>query len=323
MTPPHSTILSDVRAACAYVAEVADHVQVVGDQASYAQAFDLAAIARPSYDEEHHFRGTQADTVAYVLALDAINFGSGWFPRLRKRPGMSGYFTIASRLADHVRDQGPLAADRLAVIDVDEVAAIFAQPLDDPDLADLMGRFAEAWRELGALLLGRYEGSASQLVAAAGHRAERLVELLASMPSFRDVSIYRGREVPLYKRAQITASDLDLALAGEGLGRFEDLDRLTIFADNLVPHVLRVDGMIAYDDDLARRIDRGEALSAGSRAEVEIRAVAVDAVERMVANLQAEGRSVTARDLDVALWNRGQDVRYRTVPRHRTRTVFY
>ena len=38
-----------------------------------------------------------------------------------------------------------------------------------------------------------------------------------------------------YKRAQIVASDLALA----GVAEFDDLDRLTIFADNLVPHVLR------------------------------------------------------------------------------------
>ena len=33
-----------------------------------------------------------------MLVLDSINFGSGWFPTLRKRPGMSGYFTVASSL---------------------------------------------------------------------------------------------------------------------------------------------------------------------------------------------------------------------------------
>ncbi|MEZ5167114.1 MAG: hypothetical protein R2695_11730 [Acidimicrobiales bacterium] len=33
-----------------------------------------------------------------MLSLDAINFGSGYFPYLRKRPGMSGYHTVASSL---------------------------------------------------------------------------------------------------------------------------------------------------------------------------------------------------------------------------------
>ena len=39
------------------------------------------------------------DIAAYWLTLDAINFGSGWFPTLRKRDGLSGYNTIASALA--------------------------------------------------------------------------------------------------------------------------------------------------------------------------------------------------------------------------------
>ena len=43
----------------------------------------------------------------YMLTLDAINFGSGWFPTLRKRPGCSGYFTVAWALADHFRCDGP------------------------------------------------------------------------------------------------------------------------------------------------------------------------------------------------------------------------
>jgi hypothetical protein len=30
-----------------------------------------------------------------------------------------------------------------------------------------------------------------------------------------------------------------------------------------------------------------------------------------------------ARLLDTALWNRGQAARYKSVPRHRTRTVYY
>jgi N-glycosylase/DNA lyase len=32
---------------------------------------------------------------------------------------------------------------------------------------------------------------------------------------------------------------------------------------------------------------------------------------------------IPARDLDVMLWNRGQGERYKSRPRHRTRTVYY
>ncbi len=40
------------------------------------------------------------------------------------------------------------------------------------------------------------------------------------------------------------AADLAAAFRGQGPGRFRDLDRLTLFADNLVPHVLRREGVL-------------------------------------------------------------------------------
>ena len=52
-----------------------------------------------------------------MLTLDAINFGSGWFPQLRKREidgrALSGYFTIAWALTDRFRARGPWTAAEL------------------------------------------------------------------------------------------------------------------------------------------------------------------------------------------------------------------
>ena len=71
------------------------------------------------------------------------------------------------------------------------------------------------------------------------------------MPFFDDVGFW--------KRAQIVPNDLALA----GVASFSDLDRLTIFADNLVPHVLRVDGVLRYDAGARRAHRRGRAAAAG------------------------------------------------------------
>jgi putative queuosine salvage protein len=101
------------------------------------------------------------------------------------------------------------------------------------------------------------------------------------------------------------------------VAEFSDLDRLTIFADNLVPHVLRVDGVLRYDPALGARIDAGELLPPGEE-EREIRACAVHACELLSRRL-----GMPARVLDAALWNRGQAWKYKSVPRHRTRTVYY
>ena len=64
-----------------------------------------------------------------------------------------------------------------------------------------------------------------------------------------------------YKRAQIAASDLDRV----GAARFKDLDKLTIFADNLVPHVLRCEGCCCFDDGLAELIDAVDRCASAAR----------------------------------------------------------
>jgi hypothetical protein len=84
--------------------------------------------------------------------------------------------------------------------------------------------------------------------------------------------------------------------------------------------VLRVDGILRYDADLAARIDREELIQAGSPEEVEIRACALHAVELIAESL---GGQVTAMGLDYVLWNRGQEPEYKAIPRHRARSVFY
>ena len=302
-------MLEEVRATCRAVAEQATLVRI--DDAALA-AYPLEE--RIADDDPGRMRlGSVDDRVAFVVALDAINFGSGWFPVLRKRRGMSGYHTIASTL----RERGAPTARWLAEVTTEQCAELFGQP-PMSEAMTLMAHFAEAWNQLGRLLLDRYDGSATALVEDAAHSADRLVAILRELPYFEDRRRYRGIDVAFYKRAQITAADLHLALDGEGPGRFDDLHRLTIFADNLVPHVLRVDGVLALDADLAAHIDAGSLLAEGSEAEVELRACAVEAVERLSART-----GWAPADLDNVLWNRGQGPRYKAVPRPRCRTVSY
>jgi hypothetical protein len=247
-----------------------------------------------------------------------VNFGSGWFPVLRKAPGASGYHTIAGAL----RDRGGVTVAEMRTATPAWCAEVFGQDPDGP-VADLMAHFAGSWNQLG-VVIERF-GSTLDLVDAAGRSADRLVEMLAwEHKLYRDVGEHDGERVPLFKRAQITAADLALAFGGEGPGRFDDLDRLTTFADNLVPHVLRLAGVLRYDDQLSARIEAGELLEHGSVEEVEIRAVAVHAVEQVVGALHDQGRpDATAGQVDMALWHRGNGPESKAHPRHRTRTTAY
>jgi hypothetical protein len=317
-------LIEGVRTACKAVAEKATHIQIRYDHIpSYAESLPLEQAAQPEHEPNRHYLGHGDDTVAFFLTLDAINFGSGYFPHLRKRPGMSGYFTIASSLNDHFKTHGPLSAQRLTELTQEDCAQTFGQDLDNPPIRELMQLFSTALNDLGRYLLNRFEGSFAALVESAGSSAERLVQLLIKMPYFNDVSSHGDLQVPFYKRAQITAADLAIAFDGQGPGYFEDLDHLTIFADNLVPHVLHVDEILQYEGELAARIDREELIPSGSVEEVEIRACALHAVELLSAELGRSGHHVPPMKLDYLLWNRGQQPYYKARPRHRTRAVYY
>lgn len=317
-------LLGEIRSACAEVTRRARHVSIDAERRD-TLALELAeAAGQPErLDPAHHLLGSESETLAFVITLDAVNFGSGWFPYLRKQRGQSGYFTIAGGLRHRFERDGPLSPHRLAEARPEQCAEIFGQDLSTPEQAELMTHFARAWRDLGELLLDCYGGDFAQLIGAAGGSAETLVELLAAMPLYRDVSRYDELEVPLFKRAQITAADLALAFEGRGPGTFRDLDELTIFADNLVPHVLRVEGVLRYDADLSSRIDAGILIAPGSPEEVELRACALHAVEGMCDLLRRSGHPATAHRLDHVLWNRGHSAQMKALPRHRARSVYY
>jgi hypothetical protein len=313
------TLFDDIRAACASVAERATAV-----------AIDLGAIEKlvatldtetPPLLPEEQPTGDDEAMATEVVVWNTVNFGSGWFPVLAKRDGLSGARTLAESLADHVAGTGAPTAEWLADVDPGTCAELFGQEHPGP-VDDLLELFAQAWRDLGALLLDRFDGSAATMVQAAEGSAERFVTTFASMPLADDVACYRVRgsdiEVPFLKRAQITVSHLARAFGGQGLGDFDDAGHLTAFADNLVPHVLRTAGVLVYDDDLAERIERGDLLEAGGTHEVEIRACGLHAVELLALR---SGLAPTA--IDHQLWQRGQDPDIKATPRHRCRCSWY
>lgn len=299
-----SDILSQLRVAAAAVAQRARFVRVRTDAIpAYAASLPWSV---PPAEEDETPSGPHEERAAFWLTLDAINFGSGWFPTLNKRPGHSGYQTIAAGLRERFESRGRWTPAELQTLSPEAIARALSQ---DPS-HELMGLFAASLNDLGD-----HVSAAGGFTAVAGNSAAGLVDRLAAWPSFADTSTYDELTLPFLKRAQIAAADLHRA----GVARFGDLHRLTMFADNLVPHVLRLDGILSFYPTLVERIDREELLEHGSREEVEIRACALHAVELIV----AEQPGPTAAEVDQLLWLRGQQPFYKARPRHRSRTTAY
>lgn len=315
------SIFDDIRAGFAFVAERARHVKIhEGRFPAYAQGLTLRHPAM-NFDAGHHFIGTPESTAAYVLTLDAVNFGSGYQPHLvREGWGMVDngiYFTLATRLKKRF-EQGGINADYLSQITQTEVAALFELP-QGPYGTELTGIFTSGLQDMGRLIARDYNGSFFSFVKAAGGQASRIIRQLADLPQFRDIHTYDGREIPLFKRAQSAAADLHDAFRHTGVILFNDIDQVTVLTDNDVPCVMRADGLLEYTPALAAHLEAGRELVSGSPEEIEIRACTGYVAERL-----AVCKGVNAIAIDRVLWHKGaEDPRYAAEPRHRTRSPYY
>ncbi|MEM9884640.1 MAG: queuosine salvage family protein [Bacteroidota bacterium] len=318
-------VLSKVREQAKWVTERATQVSINHDKIKdYALGLPLQQIVNPPLDPEAHYLDKKEDTLAFFLTLESINFGSGFFPFLEQEIKESGYFTIARALTQHFRADGPIPAADLATISAEACASIFQQSTKHPAMQRLMQLFATALNQLGDFLIRHFNGEFTSLILAAENSAVKLVQLLLQIPYFQDISTYQARAIPILKRAQITAADLSLAFQNSGLGYFKDLDQLSIFADNMLPHVLRTDGIFSYSDALQYKVDHQYLIAPDSTEEVEMRASAIHAVELIKEVLLREGHAIRSIDLDYLLWNLGLSSKYQSHSNlHLTQTIFY
>lgn len=302
----------------------------------------VTAMCRGPWDAEGwHFRDLSDPelTSRYLLCVDAVNFC--FWPdhdaRGSSRDGLE-YEHVAGGLARALEeDRSALNADVLAEVTGPDLRRMLRWPRPLP----MEEERARLLREVGAGLIADHGGSAAAMIASANGSAPTLVDVVVrTFPGFRDAVVdpRDGRQVFLYKRAQIFVGDVWGCFQGEGLGDFgESIEKLTMFADYRVPVVLRQMGVLVYDDALATAVNDGRTIAAGSPEEIEIRAGTVQAVERVREALQERlertpelagegggGRGrLTSVAIDWFLWNLGESARDEAPPHHRTLTVYY
>ena len=201
----------------------------------------------------------------------------------------------------------------------------------------LLEKRVENLREAGKVLCSKYGSSVAKLVRSCEHSALRLVKTIVSdFSSFRDEGVFEGQNVSFYKRAQIFVADVWACFEGQGLGRFDDITELTMFADYRVPQCLQYLGILHYSDELRQKISKEEEIPSGSMEEMEIRGCSIHAVEcirkRIQSQLKNDAKSTysSIKDLnsvivDFFLWDFAtmNSEKMLQFPEHRTRTHFY
>ena len=70
--------------------EIADERAARADRRRATGRRSIRALPPALDAERHYLEGSPEEVAHFMLVLDSVNFGSGWFPTLRKRPGDVG-----------------------------------------------------------------------------------------------------------------------------------------------------------------------------------------------------------------------------------------
>ena len=92
------------------------------------------------------------------------------------------------------------------------------------------------------------------------------------MTTYRDETIFKGKQISIYKRAQILAADLCTAIKcfkNSNKVLLKNCEKLTMFADYRIPQILRQYEIIEYSEELCNKIDNKVELLPNSIEEVK------------------------------------------------------
>jgi hypothetical protein len=175
----------------------------------------------------------------------------------------------------------------------------------------LLEERAAILRDVGGVLVDRWDGRFANALASVSDIDGYLRLVTTEFPRFDDV--------PFWKLAQLSAWILHI----ERVVQWPDLERLTAFADYIVPAALRVLGVLRYSDELAHAIDTWTPIDAGSAWEVELRAATVWACHELCLNvneLRPPELAVVDAQIDARLW---LPFHAGPIRHHLTRTIYY
>jgi len=275
--------------------------------------------------------GSRDETIDFILTCDSIDTAFTDFTTHAKFQvdyagrhwsDSDALFACMKRALDH----GIPVLDGSFLSDVtrSQMEKIFAGNIELPMLDEKL----EVLHQVGAVLAEKYHARFHHFVDSCPPRlydnGNGLVErLVAEFPRFNDVSKYDGHTIKIYKLAQLGLWFVYSSLRKSGEFPLEDLEKMTAFADYMVPVPLRLMGILSYSSELEKAISSHQVIQRDSAWEVEIRAHTIYATAMLCEAINAirpKELQIVIPQIDARLWTH-----YHTTwwPHHLTKTIMY
>ena len=212
----------------------------------------------------------------------------------------------------------------LAKITRSDMEKIFAGNIEMPMLDEKTALLQQA----GAILTAKYGGRYYNFIRSCAPRlydnGNGLVERLAAeFPRYNDISNFEGHQIKFYKLTQLGFWQIYAGLGPGGAFRLEDPQKMTAFADYIVPVALRLMGMTSYSPALEHAINTYQMIPRDSTQEVEIRAHCLYATALLTDEINKRRpaeRQIIIPQIDARLWTHFHTTEW---PHHLTRTIMY
>jgi hypothetical protein len=216
------------------------------------------------------------------------------------------------------------SGEYLAKVTRKDLESVFSGTIEMPMLDERVTLF----NEVGRVLVEKYQGRYSRFVRSCAPKlyadGDGLLERLTTeFPRFRDVSNFHGTDIHIYKLAQLGIWGMHLALSPRGAWKLEDAEKLSAFADYIVPVGLRVMGIFEYAPELEKQINSLTEVKRDSDAEIELRASSIFVIAKLTEeiNKRRPGMDPLLQpQVDFRFWKTYHATHW---PHHLTKTVMY
>ncbi|XP_046911339.2 queuosine 5'-phosphate N-glycosylase/hydrolase [Dermatophagoides farinae] len=322
-----------------FVMSVADHVTINTNAVKELATKLKESVALNEYDLKKwksdnplHPQEMIDKSIDQIFFIDSLNF-SFWPDENQdfSIEGEIGYWALCAAVKRALDEKIPLTnSEYYSHMELQQLRYLFRTDngIDIPMLKERVSIL----NENGAILMKHFNGSFVNCIRAINCSAINLLKLIYEyFPSFRDEVIYKGKNVTFLKRAQILIADIWGCFEGKGLGRFDDIDQLTMFADYRIPQVLHYFGVLKYSTILAEKLQENNLLVNGHPFEVEIRSSSIHAIEMVREQLSSmiddDLKAPNSIQIDFYLWGyrrtNSEQIDGQRSPFHRVRCIYY
>ncbi|CAG9944256.1 unnamed protein product [Clonostachys rosea f. rosea IK726] len=291
-------------------------------------------------EHELHPKAKDEATVNFIFTMDLLNF-SFWselpdkerFAIEYKGKRWTGYWSLVAALQRALDEGIPITSPQYwqdeEKCNLDSLRHVFRSCTEEE--MPLLKERLDCLREAAQVLEEYYDSSVVNLIEEADGSAASLVNILAKdFDCFRDEHPFKDREKPIrfLKRAQILVADLWACFDGKSYGEFDDIDKITMFADYRIPQVLISMNALYCSPVVAAAIRDKQMLTNGSSWEMQLRACSIWCVELIRREIKRNHPKahINAILIDFFLYDKMKELEEageEPIPHHRTRSIWY